>query len=286
MSQTVATTGAVATVPVTTVSNVKFENGVYIIFCKWDVKKIEQHCRFYGDVLWSRLVYDKDNQETDRTYVILPDETYQGLVEDGYGEDRKRSTNSNKAAGFRVAPYILREDQEHTDTRTLFVPAPKEHRDSCLAVENTVDAKLRTLASFGILPVDSWHITVPPVSRESGEVKSGAFISFTPAVERGRIAMVRLLINDTYWPEVEGEETLAVFRCYWENRDRTVYPAKAQGAKTPAAKAPYGVNSAKKNFKDLSPEEREKLQEERRLAHVAKLLVGAIPANAPVLTKK
>lgn len=278
MSQTL-TTGSAATVASPDVetsveaqapiSNIHFKNGVYIIFSKWEVKKIVQFCRTYGEVFWSRLVYDKSGKETDRTLMILSDEAYNGLVKAGYGsEEHKRGSNSNKAAGFRIARYVLREDSEHTDAPTLFVPAPKEQRDSTVVMEGIVDSKLRTLAECDILPMDSWVVEAPPRSRESGEVRSGAYITFDTNVERARIAMVRLLINDTYWPDVGNKETLSIFRCYWA-RERVSRPK--HGPRTTRAEKVDGD-------KKLTPEERVKLHEERRLAHVTKLLESAVPA--------
>jgi hypothetical protein len=259
------------------VSNVHFKNGVYIIFSKWDVKKIVQFCRVYGEVFWSRLVYDKNGNETDRTLVILSDEAYAGLVKAGYGsEDQKRGSNSNRAAGFRIDRYVLHEKQEHPDAPTLFVPAPREHRDSSVVMEGIVDEKIRTLAECDLLPMDSWTVDAPPRSRESGGVKSGAYITFDTGVEHGRVAMVRLLITDTYWPSVESKETPAIFRCFWA-RERV-----------PRAKRDSSVRSTwaeRTSNKKLSPEEREKLHEERRLARVTKLLESAVPATSPRLTR-
>lgn len=265
----------------TAISTIKFENKVYIAFSKWDVKKIVELCRGYGDVYWSRLVYDKDGKETNRTYLILPDETYNGLVDDGYGEERKRPGANNRGAGFRIAPYVLREGQAHTDAPTLFVPAPKEHRKSAMAAENIVNAKLTILADCGIIPEKSWVAEAPTFSRESGDIKSGVFISFNETVERGRIAMTRILINDSYWPCLEDQETSSVFRCYWardrtENKDR---PAQKSRATQPETSAP------RKDESKLSVVDREKLQEERRLARLTKLLEKAVPSETTVVVK-
>ena len=271
MSDTAATTGSTVTAPI---SDIHFVNKVYIVFSKWDVKKIVQHCRTYGDVLWSRLVYDKNGNETDRTLVILPDETYEGLVQDGYGQGDHKKVKNNKVVGFRIVPYILREDQEHANTRTLFVPAPKDYRDSTLAVEHIVNDKLRAMASFKVISSDSWCIDVPARSRESGEVKSGAFISFDNDLERGRIAMTRLLLNDTYWPEADGKESHAVFRCYWA-RERAEQPEKSDAATGDKDNKKPVANKGTKKPAVMTPEERE----ERRLAHISKLMENAVPTT-------
>lgn len=264
----------------TVISTIKFENKVYIVFSKWDVKKIVQFCRSYGDVYWSRLVFDKEGNETDRTLLIMPDETYDGLVHDGYeSTDRKRTGINKKPSGFRIAPYVLREGQEHTDAPTLFVPAPKEHRGSSLIAESVVNAKLTTLADCGIIPQKSWSAEAPTHSREAGNVKSGIFITFANTVERGRIAMTRILINDSYWPSL-GEEASSVFRCYWardrtENKDRPTQSRATEG----------GAFVPRKDAGNLSVAAREKLQEERRLLRLTKLLEKAVPSETTVIVK-
>ena len=257
------------------ISSVCFEHKVYIVFSKWDVKKIVQFCSTYGEVFWSRLVYDKTGHETDRTLMILPDETFDSLVEDGFGFTDRKLKGSSKPAGLRIAPYILREEQEHDDEPTLFVPAPREHCDSAVAVETVVDNKLQALASCAIIPENSWRFETPSRSREAGDVKSGTFIMFSDDVERDRIAMVRILINDTYWPVLEDQEAASVFRCYWA-RSRTEVPKRTE--RTDRTKTSSGEKSGSDERK-LTPEERAKLQEERRLAHVARLLKQAEPSH-------
>jgi hypothetical protein len=82
-----------------------------------------------------------------------------------------------------------------------------------------VTDKLKHLSEWGILEDNSWSINIPLKSREEGNLQSGCFISFKREISSRQIAMIRILLTDTYWPEQEDGSERSVFKCFWA-RDR------------------------------------------------------------------
>lgn len=193
---------------------------VYLIYSKWSLSQMDTFLKDFGDVGFLRIMYDNDGKETDRTIAILPSSTYDALCEEGYG-DAKQGTRTY-GRGFRLSPFLLKDSSFPGEgrTKTLFVPVPKTLGDDDSQVIASVVDKLKHLAEWGIIEENSWLVNVPLKSREKGGVRGGCFISFKRETPLERIAMVRILLTDTYWPEQEWSEERAVFRCFWKRADR------------------------------------------------------------------
>jgi len=198
---------------------------VYMIYSKWSLVQMDRHLEHYGGAGFLRIVFGRDDQETDRTIAIMSSETYDALCADGYGDEKKEDRSYGR--GFRVGVFKLNDGSYPGEGRnkTLFIPVPKVLGNEDTWVIDTITEKLQHLAEWGIVPKDSWSLNVPLKSREEGGVRGGCFVSFKREVELARIAMARILLTDTYWPEVEAPEATdekekrSVFRCHWA-RDR------------------------------------------------------------------
>ena len=189
---------------------------VYVIYSKMSVPKINNYLRKYGSVGFLNVVKDKLG-DTNRTIAILSAETFDKLIESGHGTDR-RDRRDRKP--LTVAPFKLKKSNfpSYNKTRTLFVPIPtafKADVDNEYVedkIKKCVEEKLKHLVSWNIIPDDSWRITIPLKSRESGEIRNSCFVSFPREVKTPAVAMVKVLLHDTYWPNDN------IFRCFWSRK--------------------------------------------------------------------
>lgn len=203
---------------------------VYLVHSRWSLTKLDAFLSDFGDVGYLRIVYDNAGSETDRTIAVLPQATFDELCNEGY--DRRQY-----GKGFVISPFLLKDNNFPGEgrTKTLFVPVPKNLSADDETVVNTITDKLKHLAEWGIVPVESWSVNAPLKSREKGGIRGGCFISFKRDVPLECLAMVRVLLTDTYWPEYGVEEERAVFRCFWarDRKDRTKGPKGDKGALDP-----------------------------------------------------
>lgn len=233
---------------------------VYMLHSHWSLSQMDTFLAGYGDVGFLRIVYDNEGKETDRTIAILPDAVYDGLCKDGY--DRRQY-----GRGIKVSEFLLNESNYPGEgrTKTLFVPVPKNLGSDDGQVIAAVVGKLEHLAEWGIVPSGSWSVNVPLKSREKGGVRSGCFISFKREVSLDAIAMTRVLLTDTYWPEVDEAGERPVFRCFWA-RDRKEH--KDNGEKS----------ERKGKGKNEAPSEEEKqAKEEKKKKAIQKVVKKAKP---------
>lgn len=234
---------------------------VYLIYSKLSLPNLDNILREHGDVGFLRIVYDNEGKETDRTIAILPDAAYESLCYNGYGVSKQDGPTYGK--GLRIARYELRDSNYPGEGRTksLFVPVPRSIGSDDNQVIATVVDKLKHLAEWLIIDNDSWSINVPLKSREKGGVRSGCFISFKREISLERIAMVRILLTDTYWPEQSDSEERPIFKCYWA-RDRKERFEKSENDNA---------------NKEVSADELKKLKEQKKKEAIQKAVSAARP---------
>jgi hypothetical protein len=249
---------------------VEIEFPVYMIYSKWSLANMDRFIGQYGGVGFLRIVFGKDDKETDRTIAVLSKETFDVLTKDGYGDTKPDERAYGR--GFRVTPFKLNDNSFPGEGRniTLFVPVPKTLGGDDTWVFDRVTEKLKHLAEWGIIDEGSWSVNIPLKSREEGGVRGGCFISFKRDYALERIAMTRILLTDTYWPASEGQgqeqEKRSIFHCYWarerEQREQDEGETK-EGA------------PAKKVWK--TKEERLAVEKERRKTSIQKTARYAQP---------
>lgn len=252
---------------------------VYSVWSKLSLSQMDKFIQEFGSAGFLRIVLDHEGKETDRTLAIMDDSTYEALVAAGYGEVKVKTSNvdTKKFIGFRASPFILKENnfpREGLDVN-LFVPVPKHLSGDEAFVTDVVTEKLEHLAQWDIIPADSWKLTVPLASRETGGVRGGCFICFNACVPLPRVAMTRILLADTYWPESEeevGTHDRSVFRCHWARmRDETEKPAH----KKPFEKKPFVKRTPGKSPEKPVLNEAEKVKRQA----ILKMATSAVPAT-------
>lgn len=259
---------------------------VFMIHSSWSLEQLDAFLANRGDVGFLRIVYDNEGKETDRTIAILPELLYDALCKEGF--DRRQY-----GRGFKISQFLLNDSNMPGEgrTKTLFVPVPKNMSESDGQVIAAVVGKLDHLSEWGIIPPNSWSVNVPLKSREKGGVRSGCFVSFKREVELERVAMTRVLLTDTYWPETEGNTERPVFRCFWardrkERNDNSEFKersGKGESKERSGKSESKGKGEAKTS--DKSKVSSEEIQQEKKRQAIQKVVKKAKPVakKAPTI---
>lgn len=198
------------------------EHNVYMVYSKWTISRIDAFLRERGEVSSLRVVYDNNGKETNRTIVIVDDCVYKKLCEEGFGDQVVDSSEEDdekmpkkQFKQLKIARFMIKEfDYPNVmQTRNLFIPIPK-CITSDVEVMEQIEKKLTHLSDWDIIKEKSWEINIPVKSREKGEMGKGCFVIFNSTVSIESIALVRLLITDTYWDDCDE-----YFKAMWA-RDR------------------------------------------------------------------
>lgn len=185
------------------------KTGLYIIYSKWSLAKIDRELSFYGLIGLLRIIHDKTG-ETNRTLALLENGVYDKLSTKGY-------TNKKSNKGFSIARFKEKaiELPSKGFTRNLFISVPEVFRKDDIKTIDIIEDKLKHLVEWDILPKDCWRINAILKSREKGCISSGCFIVFNNEIELVTIAKVRMLITDTLWPSVSENTEREQFKCLW-----------------------------------------------------------------------
>lgn len=194
---------------------------VFLIHSNYSIPDLDDFFSKYGTVGYLRMVYDNNGAETDRTIAILGEDVYNTLCANGY--------NNRNNLGVKISRFTLNDSHFPPEKKNtaLFIPVPVQFRTTHQKmVRGTINRKLEHLAQWGIIPADSWSIASPVVSRETGELKNGCFVSFNNVLLEN-IAMARVILTDCYWNDTPEK---LVFKCFWA-RDREQKPQQPQPQK-------------------------------------------------------
>ena len=187
--------------------NVNFD--VYLIKSKWTLLRIDEFLsKFEGEVGFLRIVLDKLGNETDRTIALLSSKLYNNLCDDGLNKLRDDT-------GFQVSKFILKQSSLPCEykTKNLFIPVPLNYTENTII--KIISEKLKHLADWNIISINSWNIHIPIKSREFGKIKGCCFISFDESIAIENIAMVRILLTDTFWQSHKNRQKNDILRCFW-----------------------------------------------------------------------
>jgi hypothetical protein len=187
--------------------NVNFD--VYLIKSKWTLLRIDEFLsKFEGEVGFLRIVLDKLGNETDRTIALLSSKLYNNLCDDGLNKLRDDT-------GFQVSKFILKQSSLPCEykTKNLFIPVPLNYTENTII--KIISEKLKHLADWNIISMNSWNIHIPIKSREFGKIKGCCFISFDDSIAIENIAMVRILLTDTFWQSNKNRHKNDILRCFW-----------------------------------------------------------------------
>ena len=182
--------------------------GLYIIYSRWSLPRIDRFISDYGKIGLLRVVND-GSKETNRTLSLMENEAYGKLVASGY------SGKNNK--GFSISPFNDKalESPGKNYNSNLFVPVPECLKSDDLKVIDMIEFKLKHLVDWEILPDNCWNINALLKSREKGGISKGCFIIFGKELEISTISKARMLLTDNTWPALTDGDQKEVFKCMW-----------------------------------------------------------------------
>lgn len=183
--------------------------GLYIIYSKWSLSRIDKQIKLFGKIGLLRIICD-GGKETNRTLALLENDVYDRLCEKGY--DNKKGNRGFSISRFNEKALDL---PQKGCSRNLFIPVPEVFRKDDMKTIDIIDDKLKHLVEWEVLSENSWHVNALLESREKGAISSGCFIVFDSTVELVTIAKVKLLITDNFWPLVSEDLEREQFKCLW-----------------------------------------------------------------------
>jgi hypothetical protein len=183
---------------------------IYIIYSSWSLATIKNFLLnlMPDSVSIMKIIYDAMYNETNKTIVVLKEELYNLLIQQGYGVSRFE-------IDFKIKKYKFNENilPSGDKTNNLFIPIIKKTTESI--VTSIINQKLDELALFKIIPEKSWRLKCPINSRENGHVKLGCFIFFRNDITVYNISIVKFLLNNTHWVDNEDTKYDNTIKCYW-----------------------------------------------------------------------
>lgn len=194
------------------------------------------------------VIHNSSGQETQRTLALIDESIYADIVAKGFAH----------TPTFSITRYRLFYPQNPAAFRgshNLYLPIPRNNSLLGSTVKSFLQTKLELLIHFGVIvkppQIVGYRITVPLSSREYDIPKGHAYVSFHPSVQLDCIALTKIYLSNSYWPELtQGEPGELVSRhrvkVFWvKPKESAKGPAKRGGGKA-------AVND-KLNLNDIFP---------------------------------
>lgn len=183
---------------------------IYIIYSSWSLDTIRNFLLnlMPDSISIMKIIYDYSYNETNKTIIVMKEELYNLLIDQGYGVSRFE-------IDFKIKKYKFNENilPSGEKTNNLFIPIIKKTTETI--VTSVINKKLEELAEFKIIPEKSWRLKCPINSRETGNVKLGCFIFFRNDITIYNISIVKFLLNNTHWIDNEDNKYDNTIKCYW-----------------------------------------------------------------------
>jgi len=194
---------------------------VAVAFSRWPLGQL---CQFLeeklgvsqSDVGVMRIDRFK-GKETNRTIMLVSRSLYNKALAKGY-------TEHQQGLDFKLTEYELKDHNLPKEgyTRNFFIPLPSSLTGD--EARDQLQNKLNVLTDFGMFS-DSPRLKIPLRSRETGEHRGQAYVTFSPDTSTNVIALARVLLHDTrlYTCEPNNEATgYERMRCFWaKEKDQT-----------------------------------------------------------------
>ncbi len=210
---------------------------VCMIYSQFSLKELEELFQHFGDNGSEhgplRIVRAKDDsghwRDTNRTIILVSKKLYNALMDEGLYKSVR--TPGRPVYDFRIVPYEIRDNNLPKEgmKKDLFIRIPNSLEMSSADVEAIIHEKMADLVKFGVVSADQYSIKIPlrNKDRSSGIVHGSCFLAFGEGVNDQQAALVKAVIDDTFWGE--HEET---FNCYWarEQKEKEKAPASSKAS--------------------------------------------------------
>lgn len=199
---------------------------VCMIYSEMDLATIEevfnQNCQdgscHYGALRVVRARAESGEwYQTNRTIALVDQTLFDALVNEGLYKSPRSKGRQN--IDFRIVPYEIRDNNLPKDgfKKDLFIRLPTSVGVSVQEVEEIVHDKMSQLVKFGVVDSSQYGIKIPLKNkdRNSGEAYDSCFLTFSESVTPQTAALVKAVIDDTYW----GART-ETFHCFWAREQK------------------------------------------------------------------
>lgn len=185
---------------------------VAVAFSRWPLGQL---CEFLEDKLSVTpeqigvMRIDRfKGKETNRTILLLHRSLFDKIRTLGYGEEQD-------SLDFKLTECELKDHNRPKSgfTRNFFIPLPES-----LTADETrsqLQHKLDVLCNFGMFTdTEKPRLKIPLKSRETGEHRGQAYVTFNHETLTDTIALARVLLHDTRL-YTGSEENFERMRCFW-----------------------------------------------------------------------
>lgn len=193
---------------------------VCMVYSQMSLKELEELFEHFGDNGSDhgplRIVRAKDEsgnwRDTNRTIVLMSERLYDSLIKEGLYKPVR--TPGRPAYDFRIVPYEIRDNNLPKEgmKKDLFIRIPNNLELTSGNVEDVINGKMVDLVKFGVINANQYSVKIPlrNKDRSSGLVHGSCFLAFDSSVSDYTAALVKAVVDDTFWGQ--HEET---FNCFW-----------------------------------------------------------------------
>ncbi len=180
----------------------------YFIKTKHTLDWLEQLLYIHGygntqNVL--KVIRDNKGHETDRTIAFLDEHMYTLLLQ-------------QNRLDLKIEPFIVPKTfypDETLYTYNFCIPFPEHSSPSSTSQRNQlyikqIEHKLAPFITQGLIPRDSYKVTIPVISREKNQTKNLAFFIFHSCISKDILCVIRYILDGTTW-----DDCTVPFRCHW-----------------------------------------------------------------------
>ena len=184
---------------------------VVMVFSRWSLRKI---CDYLAEKVDAkedqigliRIDRGRDGNESNRTIILLKHELFERCKSYGY-------TESQRDIDFRISVYEVKEHNLPKEgySRNFYIPLPKE-----ISGENAthqIQNKINILIKCGMFPNSVPRLKIPIESRETGNHRGRAFVTFSRNTNVKTLALARICLHDTRL--YTSEDNFGFMKCFW-----------------------------------------------------------------------
>jgi len=225
---------------------------VFLVHSNWSLKRISDFLKGFGNGNVGSMHVDRDRNgdETNRTICLVDESVYAAMVRGGYSKNRD----------FSIDRYALRPNcyPSRKHAYSFYVPLPRSFKLTETDCRQQLEGKLNELVNFGILGSDDFTVRIPQDKdgEQKEEIKPFCFITFKKNVDHDTIAIVKVVLDNTWWYSSDSTMNRELMRCYWGRRR----PQPERSDKHPANKNRRNLNSMSKTSqphqRSMQPEQK------------------------------
>lgn len=160
---------------------------------------------------------NKEWVDSNRTIILISQELFENLIKAGLHKPIRDPSRPDW--DFRIVPYEVRDKNlpRANAKKDFFIPIPGELGLTIRNVENIINDKMEPLINFNVIGKEQFSVKIPQRSRSrtSGKIHGSCFLTFNDEVSEKTAALVKAVIDDTYW----GESSYT-FHCFWARQNK------------------------------------------------------------------